>query len=83
MAAALASAVYDRALPRDAVFVGELGLGGEIRPVSQVERRLAEAAKMGIHTAYVATRGQPRKPPKGLNVVGVADVTTLMRELFR
>ncbi|MHB0963931.1 MAG: DNA repair protein RadA [Gemmatimonadaceae bacterium] len=83
VAAALASSVYDRALPRDAVFVGELGLGGEIRPVSQVERRLAEAAKMGMHTAYVATRGQPRKPPKGLNVVGVADVTTLMRELFR
>jgi len=51
--------------------------------VSQVERRLAEAAKMGMRSAYVATRGQPRKAPKGLNVMGVADVTTLMRELFR
>src|SRR6185295_20006677 len=54
VAAALASSVYDRALPHDAVFVGEVGLGGEIRPVSQAERRLAEAAKMGMTTAYVA-----------------------------
>src|SRR4029078_6762022 len=46
VAVALASSVYDRALPHDAVFVGEVGLGGEIRPVSQTERRLDEAAKM-------------------------------------
>ena len=52
VAAALASSVYDRALPRDAVFLGEVGLGGEIRPVSQAERRLAEAANMGMTTAY-------------------------------
>ena len=31
VAAALASSVYDRALPHDAVFVGEVGLGGEVR----------------------------------------------------
>ncbi|HEX2721685.1 MAG TPA: DNA repair protein RadA, partial [Gemmatimonadaceae bacterium] len=47
VAAALASSVYDKPLPRNAVFVGEVGLGGEIRPVSQQERRLVEAAKMG------------------------------------
>ena len=50
VAVALASSVYDRALPHDAVFVGEVGLGGEIRPVSQAERRLAEAANMGMTT---------------------------------
>ncbi len=83
VAAALASSVYDRPLPRDAVFVGELGLGGEIRPVSQVDRRLLEAEKMGMRTAYVATRGQPRRAPKVLKVAGVADITELLRELFR
>ena len=57
VAAALASSVYDVPLPRDAVFIGELGLGGEIRTVSQVERRIAEAAKMGMKTAYVGSRG--------------------------
>src|SRR5690349_23247416 len=46
VAAALASSVFDRPLPHDAVFVGEVGLGGEVRAVSQVERRIAEAANL-------------------------------------
>ncbi|MBI2406800.1 MAG: DNA repair protein RadA [Gemmatimonadetes bacterium] len=83
VAAALASSVYDRALPRDAIFVGELGLGGEVRPVSQVDRRLAEADKMGMRTAYVSDRGLPRRAPKSLKVVGVADLAALVKELVR
>jgi len=83
VAAALASSVYDKALSRDAIFIGELGLGGEIRPVSQVDRRLAEAEKMGMRTAYVAGRALPRRTSKSLAVVGVSDITALLRELFR
>jgi DNA repair protein RadA/Sms len=40
--AALVSTVHDRPVPADALFLGEVGLGGEIRPVAGVERRLAE-----------------------------------------
>ncbi|HEY3286716.1 MAG TPA: DNA repair protein RadA [Gemmatimonadaceae bacterium] len=83
VAAALASSVYDRALPRDAIFVGEIGLGGEIRPVSQVDRRIAEAEKMGMRVAYVSDRGQPRRTSRSLKVVGAADIPVLLRELFR
>ena len=58
VAAALASSVYDRPLPNDAVFVGEVGLGGEVRAVSQIERRIAEAANLGMRRVYLArTRG--------------------------
>lgn len=83
VAAALASSVYDRALARDAIFIGELGLGGEIRPVTQVDRRLGEAEKMGMRKAYVASRAMPRRATKSLEVVGVSDIAALMRELFR
>jgi len=83
VAAALASSVYDRPLSRDAIFVGELGLGGEIRPVSQIDRRLAEAEKMGMCVAYVGARGHPRRTPKLLKVIGVPDIAALVRELFR
>lgn len=75
VAAALASSVYDRATPADAVFIGELGLGGEIRPVSQVERRIAEATNMGMNRVFVSERSAPRKPN------GVIPVRTL-RDLF-
>jgi DNA repair protein RadA/Sms len=82
VAAALASSVYDRPLPADAVFVGELGLGGEIRPVGQTERRLAEAARMGFRTAYLAARGVPQTLPPGISAVPVSDVRALADALF-
>ena len=83
VAAALASSVYDRALPHEAVFVGEVGLGGEIRPVSQAERRLAEAANMGMTTAFLAERAVPKRVPKGLRPVGVRTITDLFERVFQ
>lgn len=82
VAMALASSVYDRRVPADAVFVGELGLGGEIRPVGQVERRLAEAARMGFATAYLAPRAIPRTLPSGIRVVGAEEVKGLVERVF-
>jgi DNA repair protein RadA/Sms len=82
VAAALASSIYDRSLPRDAVFLGEVGLGGEIRPVSQTERRLAEAAKMGMTVAYLAERGVPKRGASGIRVVGVRTVRDLFERVF-
>ncbi len=83
VAVALASSVYDRALPADAVFVGEVGLAGEIRGVSQAERRLLEAEKLGMTVAYVGERSVPRRAPKQIRVKPVPDIATLFRELFR
>ena len=80
VAAALASSVYDRATPRDAAFIGELGLGGEIRPVSQVERRVAEATNMGMKRVFVSERSMPRRPIAG--VVPVKNVRDVFQQLF-
>jgi DNA repair protein RadA/Sms len=80
--AALASSAFDRPVPGDAVFIGEVGLSGEVRPVSQIERRLAEAAKMGMTTAYISDRAVPRRSPDGLRTVGVASLHALFAQLF-
>lgn len=82
VAAALASSVYDRALPANAAFVGELGLGGEVRSVSQVERRIAEAANMGLDRVYLASRGVPKRGSRDVELVGVATIQELLRRLF-
>ena len=57
-------------------------LGGEVRPVGQVERRLAEAARMGFTTAYLAPRAVPRTTPAGLRAIGIEDVRGLVGHLF-
>ncbi|MGH7176608.1 MAG: magnesium chelatase domain-containing protein, partial [Tepidisphaeraceae bacterium] len=53
VAMAIASAHANRALPAGTLAVGELGLGGEVRPVPQIELRLKEAARLGIGHAIV------------------------------
>ena len=83
VAAALASSMYDRPVGAEAVFLGEVGLGGEIRPVSQSERRLAEAAKMGIRTAFMSERSIPSRVAKGIQPVGVRTISELFTHLFQ
>ncbi len=84
VAASLASSVYDRALPADALFLGEVGLGGEIRPVTQADRRLGEAERMGLHTAYLAERSVPKAGRGGrrLRTIGASTIDGLFRTLF-
>ncbi len=77
--AALVSSVHDRPLPPDAVFLGEVGLGGEIRPVAGVERRLGEAARQGFRRVFVSARS--RLSLAGLEVIGVDGIGDLARRL--
>lgn len=51
VAAAIISAVENIALPDDAILLGELGLGGELRSVPFLERRLKEADRLGLKTS--------------------------------
>lgn len=53
IAAAIASSLKDEAIGGDAVFIGEIGLTGEVRGVSNIERRIAEADKLGLQRAIV------------------------------
>jgi DNA repair protein RadA/Sms len=75
IALALASAILDRSVPADAVAIGEVGLAGEIRPVTGMPRRLAEAARLGFRRAFVPAGviGSGPMPPE-LEVVEVGDI---------
>jgi DNA repair protein RadA/Sms len=70
VAAALVSAATGQEVPEQTVIFGEIGLSGEIRPVSQVELRLKEAEKLGFTRAWIAPRRKQAgkaaaKPPAG------------------
>ena len=53
VAVAIMSSNFDIAVPRDYAFVGEIGLSGEIRPVTRVENRIAEAQKLGFSKIFI------------------------------
>jgi DNA repair protein RadA/Sms len=80
--AALASSAHDRVLDADAVFLGEAGLGGELRPIGQLERRLAEAARLGFHRAFLPLRNVPTVRMPGIELVCVRTVSELTSRLF-
>jgi DNA repair protein RadA/Sms len=67
---AVVSSFRNRALPRDLVCFGEIGLSGEIRPVPNGQERLREAAKHGFLRAIVPRANLPKKPIDNMQVIG-------------
>lgn len=80
VAAAMASAVVGRPLPPTLVVFGEVGLAGDLRRVTGMDRRLAEAARLGFSVAVVPVGcGQP---PEGLRTVESATVNDALRAVL-
>ena len=73
--AALHSAVHDRPNPAHALFVGEVGLGGEVRPAAALERRIAEAERLGFREVFVSARSRLSGQMSATPVAHVAELT--------
>lgn len=72
VALAVASSMTDVPLPPRMIAVGEVGLAGEIRRVTGVQRRLAEAVRLGFTEAVVPPDSGP--VPEGIRVAEAADL---------
>lgn len=68
---ALVSSLLDKPVSENAVFLGEAGLGGEVRAVNRVEQRLAEIAKLGFPSAFVPQACKVGRSRKSLRLVRV------------
>ncbi|MFK8031398.1 MAG: DNA repair protein RadA [Gammaproteobacteria bacterium] len=68
---AVMSSFRDKPIPEATVAFGEVGLAGEIRPVPYGEERIAAAAQQGFKRAVVPYANRPKKPVKGIEVIGV------------
>ena len=80
---AVLSSNFDFAIPSDVCFAGEVGLSGEIRPVSQTDRRISEAARLSFSRIFISSYSKTEAPAAGIEVVRVADVPALVRSLFK
>ena len=74
------SSFRDKPLPNNVFTFGEVGLAGEIRPVTNGQERLKEAAKHGFKTAIIPKANMPRKDDHidGLNIIAVQRVSELI-----
>ncbi|MCL4489747.1 MAG: DNA repair protein RadA [Chloroflexi bacterium] len=79
VALAIASSFQDRPVAEDLVVVGEVGLSGELRTVSQAARRLGEAARLGFKRALVPhTLVRMKETPEGITLVGARTLAEAM-----
>ncbi|MBE6633822.1 MAG: DNA repair protein RadA [Ruminococcaceae bacterium] len=85
VALALISSVTDRVVPDDLIAIGELGLAGECRAVSNLEQRVKEAARLGFTKAIVPYRNLEKRKLeiegiKLLPIRGIYETLNLLKE---
>jgi DNA repair protein RadA/Sms len=88
--AAIASSFYDRPVPDDTVVIGEVGLGGEVRAVSQIERRVTEAKRLGFAQCILPAhnlksfreKGKAQLQWQGVKLLGCEDVRSALQTLL-
>jgi len=80
----IASNYKDKLIDPDMVVFGEVGLGGEVRGVSQSEVRVKESARLGFKRCLLPKQNQEKmkKEVKGIELIGVSTVKEAMNILF-
>lgn len=81
-ALALASANLDLPLAPGVIAIGEVSLTGELRPVTGLQQRLAEAARLGFTVALTPAQSEKVKAPAGLQVRRCSDIVEAMRSVL-
>jgi DNA repair protein RadA/Sms len=85
IALAIASSVKDVPLPADLAVVGEVGLSGELRAVSQLSARLNEAAKLGFRRVLIpqTARRSNESLPEGIEAIAVRSLNEAIDIVLR
>lgn len=80
IAIAIASSYYDKESQSSDVFIGEIGLTGEVRSVADIEGRLKEAKKLGFKRAIVPKNNlNGITKPRDIQIVGVATLSEALK----
>ncbi len=78
---AVASGIRDVAIDHDIVAIGEIGLAGEVRPVSDVDRRIKEGARLGFHRFLVSDKCKLGNHSSDIQIIRVRDIRDAIRAI--
>jgi DNA repair protein RadA/Sms len=82
LAMSLISSRLNVSLPPEMVFIGELGLTGELRRVIRLDSRLKEAYKLGFKTAVIPPVNQKMDLPKGMKILSSKTLDDAVKQVF-
>lgn len=80
--ASILSSNEDVAISEHFCFAGEIGLSGEIRPVSQIEKRISEAEKLGYEKIFVSNLNKIPKKQYGIKIEEIGKIEDFVEMLF-
>jgi DNA repair protein RadA/Sms len=82
--ASIASNFRDKVIDPEMVVFGEVGLGGEVRGVSQAEGRVREAARLGFKRCLLPKQNEQKvRTVKGMELIGINSIQEVMKILFK
>ena len=80
--AAILSSNVDIAVPKNICFAAEVGLSGEVRPVTRITQRIMEAQKLGFETVVVSSQSKIKQKDFNIEVIAIAKVHDVVKALF-
>ncbi len=82
---AILSSSVDIPVNNNACFAAEVGLTGEIRPVSRVEQRIREAEKLGLERIFISKYSEKKlqKQPENIEIIYIQEIKDIYKELFK
>ncbi len=76
------SSLFDVSIDAKSCFAGEIGLSGEIRPVSRIEQRILEAKKLGYKRIYISSFNPNNLNINGIEIIRIAKIEKFLTSLF-
>lgn len=80
--AAILSSNEDEAIPQNFCFAAEVGLAGEIRPVSRIDQRIKEAEKLGYEKIFISKYNKIERRNSAIQIINVTKIEDVFRNLF-
>ena len=80
---AIASSLQNELIVDKTIIFGEVGLGGEVRPVVRGQERIQEAEKLGFKRIILPRKNLPKKSQSGVNLIPIDNVKSAINEAFK
>ncbi len=80
--ASIISSYYDKSVKENTCFIGELGLSGQIRPVSFIDKRVSEAIRLGFKNIFISSSQKSEISQNNKGIISVIDVKDFAGKLF-
>jgi len=78
---AIISSFRDQPIDRKMLFMGEIGLNGDIRPVSQIDKRIKEAGKLGYDQIFISDKNKQTK--KSTEIIKLTNIRKILPIIFK